>query len=666
MRAPRLKRAVRIGLYGLAAAHVVEAMLLRRRAQQLVQLRQPGAGPADAGVALDPTSIEVTQVAGAVVDSGTLAAVAQEMQVRSNQAARVEVVDLVPGDLPPDRALRLLRRVEPGRLHQDPLYTPGGAHEVVVCHPSVARRMAERPQALDRQSGPPDRGDLVQQARTAQRYAPTSSVLRVAPGLKATGSDPGERWRELEALTGWLRRRLSLPPVLVGMETAHLAALTAGLLMAPVAGAVALATWSAQPLAVFGLRPDRRGDRADGGGPEDEQGLAPAGLVRTSLLRLPAAWSDNIRTAAAGWQQTRPAAEARKTRSRLEPPPAGNLFDPQYEKCRWCGSAALTRRLETTDVMRHLPGTFHLDECLDCGHIFQNPPLSLQGLAFYYDQFYDGAGEELIDVGFAQMKGAYRGRVDAIAQFTEPDSWLDVGTGHGHFCLATRQRWPECELHGLDMSESIEEALRRGWIDDGYRGLFPELTDGVATNGAMEEPAGGIDRTYDVVSMHHYLEHTREPMRELQAAAKVLGPSGYLMIEVPDPASPWARRLGHYWHSWFQPQHLHFISSPNLTEALGEMGFEVVSVERGPATMGGDLVMSGIHLLHRLAPSNENPWRPAPSPARRAIRPATMAAAAPFLAVAGLADLAKDAWARRPGSTSVGNAYRIVARKGGG
>ena len=65
-------------------------------------------------------------------------------------------------------------------------------------------------------------------------------------------------------------------------------------------------------------------------------------------------------------------------------------------------------------------------------------------------------------------------------------------------------------------------AARRGWVDRAHRGLFPDLA---------AEMAG----EYDVVSMHHYLEHTRDPGVELEAAATALAPGGLLSLEIPDP-----------------------------------------------------------------------------------------------------------------------------------
>lgn len=634
MKRSRALRAARAGLYLLAVAHLVEALLLRRRHQQLLVVGSEDgedgeAGEDRTGAQVGVTDLDVVQVEGAAVDDRTLAAVAREMQRR-----RVEVVDLVPGDLPPDRLLSLLRRVEPSRVLEDPLYARGGAHQVVVRHRSIAAKMAERTGgsgAPSRSSRRLDRGDLVRESMAAQRYAPTSSVLRIAPALRAVPADGHERWRELQELTAWTMPRLSLTPALVGLETVHLAALTAGLLVAPLPAALALASWSAQPRVALGAR--GRNGRGSG------------------LLRLPAAWDVNLGTLVAGWRASRvPATEADRPSSAASSPPTTEVFDPRHERCPWCGAGTLVGRLDTTDLLHYKAGSFHLDLCTECGHIFQNPPLSIRGLDHYYDQFYDGQGEEATEVIFAGMAAPYRRRAEAVTRFTEPTAWLDVGTGHGHFCLATRQHWPACRFDGLDLSETVEEARRRGWVDEAYRGLFPHLAD-------------GMGRSYDVVSMHHYLEHTREPRHELAAAAKVLRPGGYLSIEVPDPASPWSRRLGRYWLPWFQPQHQHLVPCENLVTGLSEAGFEVVSVERGPATMGGDLVMGGVAFLQSRFPSPHVPWTPPDSATRQVARVAATAAAIPLLAAAAAVDEARDAWLRRPGSTGIGNAYRVVARR---
>src|SRR5262249_46600225 len=71
-------------------------------------------------------------------------------------------------------------------------------------------------------------------------------------------------------------------------------------------------------------------------------------------------------------------------------------LEPRRDDCPLCASARLEVRVEVGDGLQRKPGTFHLEECQDCGHVFQNPRLSPEGLDFYYRDFYDGIdGEQM-------------------------------------------------------------------------------------------------------------------------------------------------------------------------------------------------------------------------------------------------------------------------------
>ena len=611
-------------LWGLTAVHVAEAVVLRQRRNRLAALPDAGATPPARDLA---AKVDVIALAGTAPDDVTAAAARVEMD-----ACGAQVVDLVPGDLPAERALRLLRRVEPGRLGADPFYTPGGAHEVVVVDPAVTSRMEGGPA----EDPPLDRAAMVRATLRAQRHAPTATIARVAARLPATPTGGADRWRELEQRTAYSRPYGNLHPLLLGAETAHLAAMTAGLAVAPLAAVAALLSWSAQPGIVFGGR---------AGGTAGQ--LRPPGMAYGGLARLPRAWAENVSTVLAGWRATRERAAERRATPPPAPPAVERLFEPRRDTCYWCGGTSLVRRLEVTDLLQHKPGEFRLDECAECGHVFQNPALTVEGLDYYYADAYDGLGEELAETSFAALGKIYESRVETLARFTEPRAWLDVGTGHAHFLLAARRRWPDATFDALDMSDSVEEAARRGRVDTAYRGMFPDL-------------APDLPRAYDVVSMHHYLEHTRDPKRELAAVLDVLEPGGHLMIEVPDAQAPWSYRLGPYWWQWGQPQHQHFMTADNLVAHLGGLGLEVLSVERGPATMGGELFNAVGLLLQRHVRSPHLPWLPPPSLAHRAARVALFGAMVPAMLVTKVADEAKDA---RLGPDDVGNAYRVVARR---
>ncbi|MER8184974.1 class I SAM-dependent methyltransferase [Kitasatospora sp. NPDC094015] len=326
------------------------------------------------------------------------------------------------------------------------------------------------------------------------------------------------------------------------------------------------------------------------------------------------------------------------------------FFEPRRATCPWCGSTGLRPRLRTTDLLQHKPGRFELDECRDCGHVFQNPRLTGAGLEFYYRDFYDGLGEQRLAGMFGTRSAVYRGRARSVAPYeAAPGTWLDVGTGHGHFCESARAVFPRTVFDGLDLSEGVELAEQQGRLAQGYRGSFPEL-------------AGRLAGRYDVVSMFHYLEHSTDPARELEAAREALRPGGLLLIEVPDPRCRYARLLGRWWLPWLQPQHLNLVPAANLRRRLGELGFTVLREQHGEAHDPVDLIAACWLLLDAFAPREDAPWLPGTPPGRlrRALRGALFLAAAPALLLAFLLD---RLIAPVAGRTGLSNAYRLVARR---
>ncbi|MFC7303045.1 class I SAM-dependent methyltransferase [Streptomyces monticola] len=329
----------------------------------------------------------------------------------------------------------------------------------------------------------------------------------------------------------------------------------------------------------------------------------------------------------------------------------GKFHEPRRTTCPWCGSGRLGRRLRTVDFVQEKPGRFTLDACRDCGHIFQNPRLNQAGLAFYYRDFYDGLGGESTAKMFqgGGSRKRFRASTRALLRFATPKRWLDIGTAHGHFCETAQLLVTEAEFDGLDMGESVELAEKEGRIAHAHRGLFTEL--------AAAELAGN----YDAVSMFHYLEHTLDPHAELAAAHTALRPGGHLLIEVPNPESPYGRLLGRFWVPWFQPQHLQLMPRRNLCRALEAAGFTVVAAEHRDAHIPVDLVCAAWFLVTRVLPKDDAPWlERRPGRARRLLRAALALVSLPLILLAYGADLALAPLVRR---TRFSNAYRVIARR---
>ncbi|WP_223833129.1 class I SAM-dependent methyltransferase [Streptomyces venezuelae] len=345
-------------------------------------------------------------------------------------------------------------------------------------------------------------------------------------------------------------------------------------------------------------------------------------------------------------------AERRPHYRRLLAGGVDRFFQPRRTTCPWCTSERLRHRLRSRDHVQNKPGGFVLDECRDCGHIFQNPQLTAEGLDFYYGDFYDGLGEETTAKMFAGRGSTKRFRHSARALRTHarPRRWLDVGTSHGHFCATAKEELPDTEFDGLDMGESVELAVQEGRIATAYRGQLIELA---------QELAG----RYDTVSMFHYLEHTVMPRSELAAARTALRPGGHLLIEVPNPESPLGRLFRGRWMPWFQPQHLHFVPIGNLCRELERIGFTIVSAHRGGNQhIPVDLACATWFWVARALPKEDAPWLARrPGKAAVAARWAVALTALPLVLAAYGLDLLLAPVVRR---TPLSNAYRVIARLG--
>jgi SAM-dependent methyltransferase len=633
---------------GIAA----NALRMRARIRRLPVLDDGDAAPAPALVAPAPVDgFGVVTAAGATVGDATVAAA-----VRHAESHGLDVVDLVPGDLPAARLIELATQVDPATYRGDKLAIGWGAGHAAVVRTSVLARLdlADRA-AVDaaggsadaggERAGGPRRRDLdpvtyLRLARQLKRYAPTSTDLAVAPALAAVEPHPSWRIPYLRVLLGVTM------PVLAPGPALGAALATAAPLLARRGGLVTLAAYLAEPHLVAG------GRRAAGLRDALARPVRDVATVVRSLVASPTpevrAHTDGLATA----DRERRALYADDARR------ADTFVEPRRATCPWCGSADIGLLHELPDLIQGKPGTFRLDECGACTHVFQNPRLSLAGLDHYYRDFYDGLQAEHTELLFSFTGASYTGRARmlerAVARTPDADSgigpkrWLDVGTGHGHFCLVARDTWPETRFDGLDMTDSIDEAQRRGWVEHGHRGLLPDLAPDLA---------GG----YDVVSMHHYLEHTRAPGLELDAARTVLEDGGHLLVELPAPESPLGRRLGWAWGPWFQPQHQHLIPLANLVAALHERDFTVVAVERYEAHQPVDLVFAVMLLAMRLAPAGSAPWDPPRRRLRQAGRAAVFTGLLPLAGAAMAADQALRPLVRARPTWS--NTYRVLARK---
>lgn len=588
----------------LAVVLVLDAMRMRGRLHRLAVLP-----PSDEPVAAEHRFVVAP---GVVLDDATRSAASAWARAQS-----LDVVDLIPRDLPALRALALAQLADPASYRADRIGPGRTAGHAMLVSAAVAERAGVPAE-------PRDEVEVVDAARRAKLYASGRADLAIAPDECAAPQDLADRYAALRVVFG------PGTPSVLGIQLAMWALFALGAWLAPLYGAIAIALWHLQPLVAIAGTPVRSRD-----------------LFFAVVLRAPLELWIFARTVVG--RRRPPAIDPASRRADYQRLLAGGtdtFYEPRRTTCPLCSADQLAVHLRTTDMLQRKPGTFTLERCTGCGHIFQNPRLSIAGLDFYYKDFYDGHGEEGMELMFGLDAAAYRARANLVRQVRAPVRWLDVGAGHGHFCCAAKSELPDTQFDGLDMSESIDEAHRRGWIDRAYRGLFPDV-------------AGELAGRYDAVSMSHYLEHTLDPRREIAAARTALADGGCLMIEVPDPEFRLGRLLRRYWLPWFQPQHLHLLSTTNLERLLREHRFEPVTWQRGAAHQRVDFTFAIWMALQRIAPPAHLPWRWRGTPTR-VWRALAWTIGAPLFALAFVTDHALAPLFRR---AKISNTYRVVARK---
>ncbi len=262
--------------------------------------------------------------------------------------------------------------------------------------------------------------------------------------------------------------------------------------------------------------------------------------------------------------------------------------------CPICQSTSIKSFLISKDMIQRKPGEFKLSRCVDCKSVFQNPQLSYSALSYYYKDFYSGIWETIAEKIFSSSEAMYLSRAKMLKGIQEPTEWLDVGGGHGHFALVASQLYRDSSFYLLDLGDSVKDAEDYGWAKAAFDGNFESYSFKLANN-------------FDTLSMFHYLEHSADPIVEMEAANRVLARNGILLIELPNPQCGFGRILRSYWLPWFQPQHLNLVSLNGLCKILESKGFEVIKTQPVVSSFTFDFSTSLILLFNRIVPP-EFPW----------------------------------------------------------
>ena len=222
--------------------------------------------------------------------------------------------------------------------------------------------------------------------------------------------------------------------------------------------------------------------------------------------------------------------------------------------CNLCGSRSVNQIGDRDRDGSYLRSVI----CKECGLSWSDPRPNEQEIKDFYTKNYR---IEYKGTYIPQLKHVYRAGLGAIDRFEffrevlkEGDVLLDVGSGGGEFVYLLNKLG--FEAYGIEPNEGYGTYAR----DE--LGLPVEI--GFVQQKELE------DESFDLITMHHVLEHLDDPFSILARLNRSLKKGGYLVVEVPNIEStvsaPWNR---------FHAAHLYNFNPDNLETMGRKAGFSV-------------------------------------------------------------------------------------------
>jgi SAM-dependent methyltransferase len=223
--------------------------------------------------------------------------------------------------------------------------------------------------------------------------------------------------------------------------------------------------------------------------------------------------------------------------------------------------------------------------CKRCGLRRIDPIPSPAALSDYYSRWYALAA----DAAHVASEG-YREQSDHVVQLLT------------HWAPAARR---VCEI-GCSAGWLLQDLQRHGYDVKGYE--LSAATSQLARDRGLDVETGEFtadgDR-FDVILMRHVLEHTRDPLGQLQHAAARLNEGGTLLVAVPNGASLCSRLLGRYWSWYIPPAHIWYLTPESLRTLAQRAGLAPlwIATRQGDADHPCVELAAGVARRFRRAPA---------------------------------------------------------------
>lgn len=247
--------------------------------------------------------------------------------------------------------------------------------------------------------------------------------------------------------------------------------------------------------------------------------------------------------------------------------------------CRVCGSLAEMKAYQLRETMFRTFEVFDYQHCQACGSMqIVEVPKDLH--RHYPKNYYSLSGGKGHKIVRAIRASGLRFGVDGKSAVGRLLSWFGRLPSDAIWLRACDADfdWNVLDV-GCGRGDRLEELAHAGFrrlagIDPFVETDIRVTPDVVVRRGTLEE----LDGRFDLVMLHHSLEHVPEPRKTLQHVARILSDTGKVLIRVP-VMGKWAwRTYGTDWVQLDPPRHLYQFSEEGIGALAHSVGLRVRKV----------------------------------------------------------------------------------------
>ena len=222
-------------------------------------------------------------------------------------------------------------------------------------------------------------------------------------------------------------------------------------------------------------------------------------------------------------------------------------------RCNLCNSSY--------DSLKYIKNDFRIVRCR-CGLVYVNPRKEIE-----YDKSYfsrkGSVYEDYLEESNLKKKN-FRRLIKDIKKltFSEKKKLLDIGCGTGEFLEVAKENG--YEVKGVEISE-----FAVGYCSGKH--LCVDIGDFDKID---------IKEKFDIVTMFDFIEHSKDPFKDLRKVNEILSEDGLLVVVSGNIDSWFAKLMGRKWNFLNPEEHLYYFSEKTLRNMLNKAGFGVIKIKK--------------------------------------------------------------------------------------